>query len=298
MQFLQYHMNHQEQNIQRLREAMESVAGRRMQTPKDFNYLSEMIFDKMRQHISPTTLKRLWGYLSESPEPRTSTLNLLAQFIGYDSWEAFCEEKTGVETPSPLPEHPQDQRNKRKRITAISIPLFLAILVIIFLIIKPFSRQTSSSQQKPYVLKIGQHFDTPDDYLKLFGIIASDSLWGKAVPHHDRMFIWTPEYRNHHWHNDGDSALMMPTITEHWEPEEYQADPELIATRNKDQYWHYLRINELRVTFMKNLVDSGYVFLGIYRMAKAQSDTTRCVWERIADECDPTNLDDIEQLRN
>ena len=90
----------------------------------------------------------------------------------------------------------------------------------------------------------------------------------------------------------------MPTITEHWEPEEYQADPELIATRNKDQYWHYLRINELRITFMKNLVDSGYVFLGVYRMAKTQSDTTRCVWERVADECDLTHLDYLEQLRN
>ena len=28
---------------------------------------------------------------------------------------------------------------------------------------------------------------------------------------------------NAHWHNDGDSAQMMPTITEHWEPDEYRA---------------------------------------------------------------------------
>ena len=293
-------MDYQEENIQRLREAIEVVAGRRMQTPKDFDFLSDMIFDKTRQHISPTTLKRLWGYLSEPAAPRLSTLNLLAQFADYDSWEAFCKEDAKESSPSSssTSEQPQSRRGQKKNYTIISILVLLAVIAIVFLVIRLSDRQTSLSSQEPYVLKMGQHFDTPDAYLKLFGIMDSDSRWGKAVPHHDRMFIWTPEYRNRHWHNDGDSALMMPTITEHWEPEEYQADPELIATRNKDQYWHYLRINELRITFMKNLVDSGYVFLGVYRMAKAQSDTTRCVWERIADECDLTHLDYLEQLRN
>ena len=293
-------MGYQEQNIQRLRETIEVAAGRRMQTPKDFDFLSEMIFDKIHQHISPTTLKRLWGYLSEPATPRISTLNLLAQFVGYDSWEAFCKEETEESSPSqsPTSEQSQSQRGQKKKFTIINILVLLAVIAIILFVIRLSNHQTSPSSQEPYVLKMGQRFDTPDAYLKLFGIMASDSLWGKAVPHCDRIFIWTPEFRNRHWHNDGDSALMMPTITEHWEPEEYQADPELIATRNKDQYWHYLRINELRITFMKNLVDSGYVFLGVYRMAKTQSDTTRCVWERIADECDLTHLDYLEQLRN
>ena len=291
-------MDYQEENIQRLRETIEVAAGRRMQTPKDFDFLSEMIFDKIHQHISPTTLKRLWGYLSEPATPRISTLNLLAQFVDYDSWEAFCKEEDEESSPSQSSEHPQSQRGQKKKFTIINILVLLAAIAIILFVIKLSDRQTSPSSQEPYVLKMGQRFDTPDAYLKLFGIMASDSLWGKAVPHCDRIFIWTPEFRNRHWHNDGDSALMMPTITEHWEPEEYQADPELIATRNKDQYWHYLRINELRITFMKNLVDSGYVFLGVYRMAKTQSDTTRCVWERIADECDLTHLDYLEQLRN
>jgi hypothetical protein len=33
-------------------------------------------------------------------------------------------------------------------------------------------------------------------------------------------------------------------------------------------------------------------------MSIAQSDTVNCVWERIADQCDLTNLDYLEQLRN
>ena len=49
---------------------------------------------------------------------------------------------------------------------------------------------------------------------------------------------------------------------------------------------------------MKNLIDTGYVFLGIYRVNLTQSDSTHIVWERVADECNLNNLDFLEQLRN
>lgn len=225
-----------EHNIQRLREAVESVMGSPIRTPKDFDYLSELIGDKEGQQISPTTLKRLWGYLPGSSLPRISTLNLLADFVGYDSWEAFCNNNEEKNPSQPI-EKSTIQTSKRKKKAVFNILLLLAVFALVLLpvifIIKPFGHQSDQSSQEQYILKMGQHFDAPDDYLKLFGIITNDSLWGKAVPHHERMFIWTPEYHNGHWHNDGDSALMMPTITEHWEPEEYQADPELIATRIK-----------------------------------------------------------------
>ena len=63
----------------RLIEIVEERVGRKMQTPKDFEFLSEQIFDSLHQHISPTMLKRLWGYLTEPSEPRLSTLNLLSK---------------------------------------------------------------------------------------------------------------------------------------------------------------------------------------------------------------------------
>ena len=268
-----------------------------MQTPKDFEFLSESIFEKVGERVSPTTLKRLWGYLSETTIPRLSTLNILAQFVGYAGWAAFCEDGISEETPLP-PIQPDNERPRQRRawkkIAFIGGLLAVVVAIVSGLVI--FGR--SAKAQDPYILKMGQRFSTPHEYLKLFGIIATDTLWGRPVPHHERMCVWTPEYRNQHWHNYGDSALMMPTITEHWEPEEYTADPELIVARNKDHYWNYKLINELRITFMKGLVDSSYVFLGIYRMSIAQSDTVNCVWERIADQCDLTNLDYLEQLRN
>ena len=54
---------------------------------------------------------------------------------------------------------------------------------------------------------------------------------------------------------------------------------------------------ELRVTFMKGLRDSTFTFLGLYSMDHQLSDTNRIVWQRVAEECDLTHLDYLEQLR-
>lgn len=100
-------MKQQENHIAQLREAMEKKAGRQMHTPKDFDFLSESIFETLHQKVSATTLKRLWGYLQESSAPRVSTLDLLAQYVGYADWESFCNQEEQIsgklETPKTTP---------------------------------------------------------------------------------------------------------------------------------------------------------------------------------------------------
>lgn len=84
----------QEQALAKLRELIEGVIERKMKTPKDFEFLSECIFEKFHERISPTTLKRLWGYLSETTTPRKSTLDILSMFVGFDNWKDFCRAYT------------------------------------------------------------------------------------------------------------------------------------------------------------------------------------------------------------
>lgn len=60
----------QEQALARLREMIEEAVGRKMKTPKDFDFLADQIFDKLHETVSSTTLKRMWGYLQESSSPR------------------------------------------------------------------------------------------------------------------------------------------------------------------------------------------------------------------------------------
>ena len=109
------------EHIAALREAIEKAVDRKMQTPKDFDFLSESIFGKIGERVSPTTLKRLWGYLSEPTIPRLSTLNILAQFVGYVGWTAFCEEGKGEEMPlSPI--QPDSERSRQQRSSAAYWP--------------------------------------------------------------------------------------------------------------------------------------------------------------------------------
>lgn len=83
-------MNEFEKQIQELKESVETMIGKKLKGPKDFCNLSDQVFNRLKIVISPTTLKRLWGYLNEGGTPRKSTLSILSQFIGYRDWEDFC----------------------------------------------------------------------------------------------------------------------------------------------------------------------------------------------------------------
>ena len=78
-----------ENDLTVLRNCIEKMLDRKISTPKDFDFLSDQILSKLNVLLSPTTLKRLWGYVSSDNTPRESTLSILAQFVGYRNWAAF-----------------------------------------------------------------------------------------------------------------------------------------------------------------------------------------------------------------
>lgn len=77
-----------------IRRMIEEATGCQMRTPKDFDLLALRIYDRTRTLISTSTLKRFWGYISRDDEGRgnlrRTSLNTLAEYIGYTNWEAFC----------------------------------------------------------------------------------------------------------------------------------------------------------------------------------------------------------------
>ena len=288
----------QEQALAKLRELIEGVIERKMKTPKDFEYLSECIFEKFHEKISPTTLKRLWGYLPESTTPRKYTLDILSMFVGYDNWKDFCK-KNPIEEEKRKEERGEnrDEKTQKKRLSPAILYTIIALLLIGAISGVAYHIVSKSpDKSSTYTLKIGDSFSSPHEYLKLFGIHAKEKLWGQILPHHPNISVWGPDYHNKEWHNEGDKSKMMPTITEYWKPE--GADSARIVERNIDQFNHCSRLNEIRVTFMKNLIDTNYVFLGVYRLSLELSDSTKVIWERVANECDLNNLDYLEELRN
>lgn len=305
---------HNEQILQQLRQGVEEAIDTKMRTPKDFDTLSERIYQMTHKRVSSSTLKRFWGYLSSVSVPRLSTLDILAQFIGYADYESFChtcEEDHLVQEPDKEPvELPptasDDNKHDIDRKFFFSTPKAWILYAIMALAVAGAALlglshwPSKGVENSPYILKKGQTFATYQDYLALFGIHAEDYLWGQRLPHHPSISIWGPQYHHPEWHNDGDSAQFLPTITERWEPTDGSADSVFIATRNSDRYLTYLHMNELRITFMKGLTPDGdsLTFLGVYRLDLAHSDVHHLTWERVADAVDLNRLDYLEELRN
>ena len=77
--------------IATLRERVEFCFGKRLQVHADFLALVADIETAQRQHISESTLERVWGY-STRGYGRVSlrTLDVLAKYAGTADWRTFC----------------------------------------------------------------------------------------------------------------------------------------------------------------------------------------------------------------
>ena len=82
-------MNKTAPEIATLRLDIEHEVKRKIRTPYDFEFLAGVIWERLHENISPTTLKRLWGYIDGADTTRRTTLCLLAQFLGLSDWEAY-----------------------------------------------------------------------------------------------------------------------------------------------------------------------------------------------------------------
>jgi hypothetical protein len=93
---------------------------------RDFEYLSEYIFEKTKISISVSTVKRIWN---NSPHriPHVSTLNALVQLLDYENWQTF-KIKNKIEI------HPEPEKVKRpfhldKRLRFVFILCFSAGII-------------------------------------------------------------------------------------------------------------------------------------------------------------------------
>lgn len=82
-------MNKYAPEITTLRMDIEQEVKRKIRTPYDFEFLAGVIWERLHENISPTTLKRLWGYIDGADTTRRTTLCLLSQFLGFADWEAY-----------------------------------------------------------------------------------------------------------------------------------------------------------------------------------------------------------------
>lgn len=67
--------------------------GRTLESPADFDYLSEQIQRTTGEYLSPTTLKRVFGYIPYSGQIRPATLSILARYAGLNGWQDYLDKQ-------------------------------------------------------------------------------------------------------------------------------------------------------------------------------------------------------------
>lgn len=276
-----------------LLEKIEEQLGRKMMTPKDFDFLAVQVFEKTRQSISVSTLKRIWGYVSSKGAASETTLDILSKFAGYDSFFQFC--KQTIET--------SESADKE------SLPLWrfgggslwrlgggFLFALFLFLVFKPFG-----TSDRP-VLKCGQTFASYEEFHSLFNIKATELLFFQPVPECSVAYVWAPQYNHPTYHNEGNPDSLMPTIAEYLSLKPLDDSPEsrkLLLEENRKCYLTAIRNNQVRLVFMKNLPgDTCFTFTGVYRVSQVLSDTTKVVWARVLSECNLNDLENLVRLRN
>lgn len=76
-----------------LRRRVEEAFGASLQTHNAFIALSDAIGQKLREHVSESTLERLWGYSTRETEAISlRTLDVLSRYVGAENWEGFLRE--------------------------------------------------------------------------------------------------------------------------------------------------------------------------------------------------------------
>lgn len=108
---------------------------------RDYEYLSELIYTKTKISISISTLKRIWKN-ERIRIPHVSTLNALALFLDYESWNEFKTKSKNEIKPA------KDEINQvfRKK-QFLYRPFFLSISALVILSIFFFSLKILNSKK-------------------------------------------------------------------------------------------------------------------------------------------------------
>lgn len=72
-----------------LKKEIEHKYGRKIVYSQQCESLAEAIYEAIGERLGLTTLKRFFGFTSETAEPRGSTLDILARYCGYENFEVM-----------------------------------------------------------------------------------------------------------------------------------------------------------------------------------------------------------------
>lgn len=88
-------------------EKIEERYGKKLVYSTDVESLCEHIFETTKERLGVSTLKRMFGFVGQKVEPRTSSMDIIAQYCGYPNYELMAKdmgEDTEISDFSPVDE--------------------------------------------------------------------------------------------------------------------------------------------------------------------------------------------------
>ena len=79
---------------QQIIDDLKQVSGLSFDQAKDYNVLAALITKKTGRPMGATTLKRLMGYLEDDRKANGFTLNTIAIYLGFSSWQDMLDKRT------------------------------------------------------------------------------------------------------------------------------------------------------------------------------------------------------------
>lgn len=83
-----------------IQQLLEKRLGHDIRYPSDCERLAIDIANTTNQNIGVTTLKRLLGFIEDVKEPRLSTLDIIACYLGYRNYDVLLQQLTDVNNSS------------------------------------------------------------------------------------------------------------------------------------------------------------------------------------------------------
>jgi hypothetical protein len=122
---------------------------------RDFDYLSDLIFEKTETRISISTLKRIWKN-DDNRLPQLYTLNTLARFAGFESWSDFKQQHNYQPNANQAKPIEPKAGIKRWKILLVSVPVVLITLALLVY----FKQSTTSYKQTDILFKSRKNVST------------------------------------------------------------------------------------------------------------------------------------------
>ncbi len=147
-------------------------------TQRDFDHISEQLRQKSGTLISGTTIKRL-AYGEFSRLPQVATLNAIANYFNYKTWQDYKAHKIKNAQENELATEPAKEVTHRFRLKYVSIPVAIIVLATAYFFFGATKGSVRNAESASFSFKKNTSNDIPNSVVFSYNIddVQADSFF-------------------------------------------------------------------------------------------------------------------------